>query len=498
MIKTKPFCCQPRCFLAIMGTMKITVVLLIVLLTASLLPALDLEQLYRGALENDRQTLLLQMSRENQELRIRKGKLESPFHISVGTGSSDVSFSQAFASAPGGSSTVISLKPFVEMDFGGSAKTGIDLQLPMSFTFAGGVSSYTVSPSLAVTQPLNSLLGLAGSAELEELQEFYGLEDTRIGLLSREFTVKKTLLGHLKKIKLLERSLVLNERGVASSETELDKVTALGTYSEESAKYKQLQVNLERMKRDRLQLQRTGQKYWADLSKLVGQAVNELPAPLPEAMLEPPADPDGSWNPDLYFAWMDERIAGLQLASAQAEFIPQFSMGGSYGLSVTDFSSVSGHSLGITFSGTFEDLSVFGSFGGNLSGRSMSAAFGFAWSQPDHRADDLTLLEKENSLASARLRLEAAQESFEATVESLREEILDIENRRLRLEESRMLAELELEEAKSRFDLGIVNEDVLDASSWAVENLACDEYVLVVDRLLLQLDIEEFLLLKAD
>jgi len=318
-----------------------------------------------------------------------------------------------------------------------------------------------------------------------------------VAFLSRELALEKTLLGFVRELRLLDRSLLQNQREIRAAVDELATVDALGTYSEDSASYKELEIGIDRLERNRERLERTRDARWEDFEAFVGMSVEDLPEALPEPALELPPDPDPSWNSDVYLADIDERFARLELEDVQADFIPRLSVSGSYGLSIKDnFSAVENHVISAGFSGGFEDFSIFGSLSGNLSGKTVSAAFGFSWSQPDDRAEGLTVQIEENDLTVAGLKLEAARESFDASLEDLETRLLDLEDRSLRQEETRMITELKLQEAEARFELGIINEDALEAARWAVDSLVYDEFTLAVDKLLAECDIQGLFLLR--
>jgi hypothetical protein len=478
--------------------MNRTTFVLSVLLAAGSLPAMDFDQLIQGALENDRQMELLRLSIENKELRLQRSQLDDPFSISVGTGSSDVSFYQAFSSAPTGSSTVVSLDPYIELDLGDPYDTGIELDLPMSLNLNSGGNTFTVSPSVSISQPLNPLFGWEESTELEDLEDFVSLEGSRVSILSRELVIKKALLQLIRELKLMERSRIQMERDVQYASNELEKTRALGTYSPESAKYQRLEVDLRRLQQDQEMLNRNLQSRWKRLERVVGTNVDSLPDQIPSANLALPDDPEETWNTSIYFAAFDEKIARLVLEEEDKEPIPTFSVSGSYGMSITSDAvpPLSNHTLSGSLSGDFEDFSIYASLSGNFSGKSLSAAFGFSWSLPDNRADGLIRKERENDLEVARLNLASARESFGDSLEALRMGLLNLEYRTQSASDERMITELELQEAQARFEIGIINEDTLDAAVWKVEKLAYDEYVLAIDKLMVQHEIEALLLLK--
>jgi hypothetical protein len=469
-----------------------------VLLAAASLPAMDFDQLTQGALANDRQMELLRISAENRELRMQRSHLDDPFSISIGTGSSDVSFYQAFASAPSGSSTVVSLNPYVELGLGDPYDTGVELDLPMSLNLSSAGNTFTMSPSLSISQPLNPLFGWEESTELADLEDFISLEGSRVSILSRELTIKKALLQLIRELKLMERSRIQTARDVQYATDELEKTRALGTYSPESAKYQRLEVNLRRLRQDQEMLDRNHHNRWKKLERMVGTTVDSLPEEIPAANLALPDDPEESWNTSIYFAVFDEKISRLVLEEEDKEPIPTFSVSGSYGMSISSDAvpPLSSHKLSGSLSGDFEDFSIYGSLSGNFTGKSLSATFGFSWSLPDNRADGLIRRERENDLEVARLNLDSARETFGDSLEALRMDLLNLEYRTQRGSDERMITELELQEAQARFDIGIINEDTLEDAVWKVEKLVYDEYALAIDKLMVQHEIEDLLLLK--
>jgi hypothetical protein len=478
--------------------MKKTAFVLIFLGVLFSLPAMDYERLLEAALQNDRQMVLLEKSLENQDLRIQRDNLEMPFSLTVGTGTSDVSVTQTFPSAPSGSSTSLSLNPRVSMNFGDPYGTEIGLDLPVTllFPYDGAPAAYTLSPSVSVSQPLNPLIGLEESEELGKLEDFYALEQKRISLLSRRLAVQKSLLNGITGLKVLERNIIQADRDIESAVNELEKTKTLGTYSRESAKFRQLEVGLLKLKREMEILVLKQANKWQDLEEMIGISLDKLPENLPESNLDIRGEIEASWSPSLYLAGLEERIAELRLEQETAAYIPRLSVGGSYGMKIEDFSTISNHNLSGSFEGIFEDFSVYGSFGGSIDGKSITATFGFSWSLPDRRASELMIRELENSLDIARLNTETAEELYRNTLEALEMDVLEMENRIQDGIENREITELELKEAEARFEHGIINKDSLDASRWKLKKIAYDEYSLMADKLLLSCDLSGLLLLK--
>ncbi len=478
--------------------MKKTTFVLIFLGVLFSLPAMDYERLLEAALQNDRQMVLLEKSLENQELRIQRENLEAPFSITLGTGNSDVSVTQTFPSAPSGSSTSLSLNPHVSMNLGDPNGTGIGLDMPVSllFPYDGSPAAYTLTPSVSVSQPLNPLIGLEESEELGKLVDFYTLEQKKINLLSRRLAVQKSLLNSITGLKALERNIIQADIDIESASKELEKAETLGTYSKKSAKFRQLEVGLLKLKRDREILVLKQANKWKDLEEMIGISLDKLPESLPEANLNIQRKIETSWSSYLYLAGLEERIAELRLEQETAAYVPRLSVGGSYGMKIVDFSTISNHNLSGSFEGIFEDFSVYGSFGGSIDGKSITTTFGFSWRLPDKRASELMIRELENSLNIARLNTETAEELYRNRLETLEMDVIEIENRVQDGVENREIAEIELKEAEARFELGIINKDALDASRWKMKKIAYDEYSLMADKLLLSCDLNELLLLE--
>ena len=273
---------------------------------------------------------------------------------------------------------------------------------------------------------------------------------------------------------------------------------SLGSYNEDSSQYKKLEYNVKKYGRDKSIAEQKMEMKWKSFEKLIGTELDGLPESLPENQPVLPSSEEPEENHSLLLARLGEKKAKATLEKQKESTIPELTIAVSYQLDVNDFSSTDDHILLGTFSGSFENLSISGSIGGLLDEKTFTASFGFSWSLADRRAEQMNILEEENSYEISVLQLEDAEKSFQKSINGIRQSIIEIEDRKLCLEEDLIIASLELAEAKSRLEVGIISQAAMNLAKWNLDKLKYDEYILLLDLLLIQYEIDELFFRKVE
>jgi hypothetical protein len=449
--------------------------------------AVEIGELFDAAIEADSQTSILTLSLANKRLQIERAGLKDGLHVSLNLGG--LTASHDFEPAPG--TTSVSASPSVSINLGHPYETDLSLSLPLSFSFGQAPPPSSLSPLLSVSQPLS----LGEEDPIGDLEDLTALRQAEVNLKKRSITVRRSLLSSLKALIALERSLVVNQRSIDSALKAVEKERALGIDLESSISFIDITQSLDQLRRKRGLLEQEQQMLWEDLEQDTGRKIDTLPESIPGVSLVGLTDIQEQTHPAVYFALLDERIAALKLAEERGSARPDFSVDGSYQLKTTDF-TVDDHIVSGTFNAGFEDVSVSASLQGSIPGKSLSLTVGLTWSQPDTRAKALTIREKENNLEIARISLERARRDLRRTVRQLEFDIIELNERSLKLEESRRVAQLRLAESQTWFEQEIIGEEELEQSQWNSAKLEFDERLLALDILLAGFDIESLTLLE--
>ena len=477
--------------------------------------ALDLDEILDLALKNDRQLVVLESLIRREELNVQRADLEPVFALSAGTGAS------ADSSSPGMTYTRVldedteqmtnSLEgtPTILANLGDPLETSISVAFPVSWVSKGegnavteenglpvetvleASKSTTVSPIFTVRQPLNSLLGLDEFELVEELSHQYAVAKARVNYLKRRLAVQKTTLLALKELIGLQMQIEESDRAVKGAREALRRADLLGTYSKESTPYRRLQYELEdSMRRNSVSVKRLALRSSA-FERILGGADIDIPDTISFPRLNIPTKPYSEGNAGWYLSRIQREIASARLQEVIQREVPSFSVGVSYGFSVTSstgsVTEVNQHEVSGSLAGEFEQVSVSGTVGGIIDENRFSVSIGFFWSLPDNRAENMLIEEAKLALSAAESDLQMAEEDLDESLAILELDFLVLSDRVVELEDETRLSRLELEEAQKKHAQGIINDSSLAQSEWGVRKLEFDEKLLRLDGYLLNI-----------
>lgn len=452
--------------------------------------AQDIETLWEGALETDSQLKMLDLTLKNRRLSVERSNLPERFSLTLGTGKSGLVISQTLGDAP---ATAISIDPTVSVTLGESLETSASAGAGISFSSStesdGSVkTSFLVLPTVSVSQPLNPLLGLEPSEEVDRLSDYQTIKQAEINVAARGYAVRKSVVSALRSVVSLSKSVEEHARALDAAVEGLQNAVKLETYGPESADFRKLELAVNAARRKSELIDAQYDKALADLERVTGLDVDELPASVPDADLRVPADADVDRSADVFLARLGLQRSEAQLAELERPHIPQYSVGVSYAASQPPGKSVR-HTVGGSISAGFKNVTMSGSVSTDITAPSVGGTVKISWSLPDKRRESIDIESARNSVASAEIQLESTISNVRRTFEGFQYSVLELSHRRQTLQDDMELAELQLQEKRDQLEQGVIAESVLEEAQWNLEKLKVDELLLDLDELLLSLDI---------
>ncbi len=438
------------------------------------------------AVENDDRRRILEIDLENERLTAKRNALTTPLSLSVGTKEKGLVVSRELD----GSSTSISIDPSVTVTLPEPYLTGISLAAPLSLVFEGGETSFSATPRVSATQPLNEILGLEPSERADELTVLYRIEHARLELIAREQAVRKNVYSALREIVELGLTVRERERAYADARESLEQASALDTYSPESSDFKRLELLAGRAEQSFRKAERQYRQSLSSLGELTGEPVESVPASFEAALPPMPGEEDHDLNSAVYLAEIVLETRRTELERLTAPHIPEYSTGASYDIARASSEGGHLHTVGASFRAAFEHFTVSAGLSGSYPDGALSGMVSLSWRRPDERSETITIDIRRNDVESARLSLDSAMDSYRSTIENLAERKTEIEVRRSHLEEDLELAELVLEERRNRFEAGIIGRKEVEDAEWEIERIDYRTRILELDEMLLVVDME--------
>jgi hypothetical protein len=454
-------------------------------LLCTAMPALgeSLEQLYEAARKNDIELQILTITLENRESAIQRGNLDKNLGVDAGTGEDGAVLGVPLTDS---GSMSLTMDPYVSVSLPEGIETIIRLSTDVDLGLADG-QEFDLNPVLSVTQPLNPLLGLEASEKGKRLADAISLFQARLALWNRERAIKKKVIGNIRQVIGLDKSVGDAERAVLDLEDELSRARALGTYGEDSTELVQLENGLRAAGRAlELAIERS-ELAMRELEMTTGQPVAEMPRPASPVELGSQSF-DIGMHPVVQSSSMAVEKAEVALEEYVDPYIPAYSFGVSYALPDPE-----AHTIGASVGAGFEHFSIGATVSASVgpeSSESLRTKVSFHWSLPDNRAKDLLAGELEQAVEMAKLRYESTIKSITLSAEALALQTREIASRRANLSERIALEERRLQDTTKRYELGVVTEALLRAAEWNVEKLKMDMTLIEFEALTLVLDLD--------
>ena len=459
----------------------------------------DLDWFFNTALNNDSQLKILKIELENIRLSIKKSNLDSVFSVTLSA--QDTGASYSWEAERQDSGLLLSSTPSVAIRLASPWETQITASSGIS-VHAGSKDSASIVefyPGLALKQPLNKLIGLEDSTELKDLTDRISVKQAEIKIAERKAELKQKILEKLKSIYSADKNLKNVDIQIMDAQKAFDDVIKLKNYDKGSSRYKQLKYNVMRLKRQKESAAETIGYEREGLKKLIGFSFNSLPGEIPEVVLNLPSADSANLNPDVY-------LSGLHLLSDRAKLkeritpdVPGLSAGASIKRTSSSKAGLSGTGtaetdIAGTFEGIFDNFSVSAAIGSSLDSKTLYLTTGITWSLPDNRAKRIEETVITNNIRSDRLELNILKENYSSAIKKLKMEIKDLENRMISLKEDMEIAELQLKEAETQYEGGMISLEDLKNAGWQADRLSYDKKLLLLDRMITSEEIKGLVL----
>ena len=467
---------------------RIALVALALLATTAAPRAAELAELLQRAVDRDGQVQVLRMNLENALIASKRADLEPGFSVSLSSGKARLARSEE--PRYGDPAQALSLSPGLTVQLASPLGTQVNVSVPTTYD-AAAWSRQQTTPTVKITQPLNDLLGIPTDT-LADLELRQAVEAARADLAKRVLAVEKDVLTRLRTLSSGESTLGDLAVQIQAARRDLEDARTLGTYAEASASLARL-VQSQRSLEHKRDLQAAKQERdLRDLGRLIGGAVDELPASLSAPELVLPPEEAAEANADVGLARRALRLEELRLAEQVGGKTPELSVSGTYSRSIVarfaEELKTTEASVGVGL--TFDHLTI--SAGPGVVEETGTLYFGAegAWSPPAAKLDRLDRVKQENIVRVKRAEIATAERSYLESRAALEGQILDLRLQAEDLALSRSVAERALAETEAKYGHGLADEQELAEARWALEKVGHDERLLAVDRLLAAIELQ--------
>lgn len=461
--------------------------------------ALDYDEMVARAM--DRDPTLTILHRRQEAIMIGVGLARRPAPLSLSTG-----FFDGTAGAPGATGSwyfepdpedpelETTITPALRLVLPGNTETAIGVDTPLTVTVYSSGASLALSPGLSIEQPLNALFE-PDVNELELLQDERSLRDARVAIWERSLAVRRNVAQSIRGIAQSVRVRAGLLRQITTRDTDLARQRVLESSADRNPDYQKLllaqeiahldaQILDERIEYQRLRLAEATGVSPADLAS---EPFVELPIPelrLPVIAEALPRNPDVRSAESYLVAStmvLDQEVRGDE---------PSWLADASYGFTLDSSSGLHGHELAAGLTGSIENILISARASASLD-RAIEFSFGFVWSLPDGEARAAALAMLEGDVEVAAISAEQARLGFEQAIIELQFRIRELEIRAHELERKSDILAREREVTGRAVEAGVSDPEVLQTLEWQLEDLAFDNYDLLLDRVLISIDIEQ-------
>ncbi len=456
--------------------------------------ALELAEILQRAVDHDAQAQALRASLENALIAAKRADLDPGFSVSLTSGR--LRLSRSDTPLYDDPAAALSLSPGVTIRLASPLGTEVSVSVPTTFDLEA-LSTRRTAPTVKITQPLNDLLGIERDT-LADLELARAVEEARVDLEKRVRSVETDALTRLRALWAGESTLGDLAVQTLAARRDLEQAQALGTYAPGSAALARLELALRSLERKRELQEARQRRELSDLGRIIGAALDSLPAAVPSAALALPSEEEAAAGDDVSLARLALGVEDLRLREQLEGKKPQLSVNGSYTRTISERRgrevTTNDASLGVGLA--FDHLSV--SVGPGISSEETDSErndilyFGaeVSWSPPARRLEELDDAKQRNVVAAKQAQIAAAERSWLQTRAELESRILDLRLQAEDLALSRSVAELALAETVTRHASGLADDQELAEARWALERVGCDEKLLAVDRLLARVELE--------
>lgn len=465
------------------------------ILTGAVLSAQSIDQLIVMARAEDEELQRLELARERLELQYALEDLGPAFALSLGTGSGGVSL-QTNGGVSGPAGTAASAPQFsyalrpqavvtidgehtitADASFSGTTDTSLELQSAgAGYRWEAGVVGRSLTDRVTTA--------VREDARLDADQQIH----------DRELQITRMVLQGARALLAAEAALVEAEIAVDSAADSLDEALTLGNVGPESAAAEELRIGLARAERIAARRETELADAARDLAELTGVALEQAPR-----LASRPGDPEipevAAVDPlagvEYRSAERDFRVAELRYGSEESEEVtlgvnsdydyvpavpgqtgpdlpPLHTIGGGATLGFGDWSFELGTAVRISEDPDRVPLAT-------------TTTIGLTWTLPNSERDTIEARLDAIDLEQAALVLQNAEDAVRDTLHELAVDRRALAERVLQLEEDQVLAQLRLDEASRRFELGLVGEELLSEREAAVAELLFDAQLLAYD-----------------
>jgi hypothetical protein len=441
------------------------------------LGAIELTDLFRAALDADRELAGYRKGYEKAALARAFTTRDDPIALSVGTGSEGIGYYWSWnEDRPG----YFYLTPSLSVNFGGKLKTQTDLAMPLTVTMGSGGST-SMEFNLTVRQPLNELVGLYHANDLAATRAWIDLERARIQVLDRTFDVQIRVLNLVQAVCTAEGARLLAAVALRQAKRDRLEIERLKTYAAGSPEYRLADIRLERAEiGDRKSAQAVAAAY-ASLGDFCVMRVDALPDPPDSRSVALPGPADVSRNADVYLAGLEDLLARESLRQDVVEY-PAIDLLFRYrdtAISAGQIGQQNQPAMSGGVSVSIAGFSISASAGRRLKEDRVFATLGIDWTMPDFGKDAFDRATLERNVEAVAIALDRATKAYAASLTDFvtrRDQgLLDMRTAELDCEEASINASLE----EKRLAAGLSDELTADA---AKQGLAASDRLLAAAR----------------
>lgn len=455
--------------------------MIILLFQSMSITAVDLSDLLNRALEQDLQLQRLALALENQELKLKQEKAARGATVTLAAeGKNGLSYIYDFDPATDENPTSVELGPTLTAGLGAPLYTTISLTAPVTYDFERA-PSLNFKPG--ITQPLNPLLGWTPLAAANlEIQN--SIEKARITIMKRRIAVQREVLSRLKSLTDEQQSLVEIKSRIRVSREELIRRQKLYLSREEGYTIQKLLYEIRNFEEEReltlskietlkfLLVQQVGELPWdeANWDGAPGNSpsgdnssVNFIaPEFIPATELILPVEKDAGFNAVVFESRRAALLTEERIREQRFDNRPELS-------------------VGVSFDWQYKQLSL---------------SFGVSQEIFDSGRKKLAREEKLRNHDMALLALQEAVLKFRTDLALLKLSALELEKQKNSIYAQVRLANLKLDENRVLFKNGVVGRSELLQAEWEREDLDFAVLILMLDRLILNLDARALVVLK--
>lgn len=376
----------------------------------------------------------------------------------------------------------ITASPMAEVILPENIGTSIEAGLPITIQTTSGDPEFAAS--LSISQDISKLLGIEKQDHAKYAGRTAAAENLENRIILRINSIEKELLGLIKELSSLNKSIITNETSLYEKETLLENKLRSEMMLRNGSLHLSSLMEIRTLETDTARLRIDFASKLERFYNLTGTALKEAPT-LP--VIETPELPQH--EDVLYYSVNEQRtniaLKEAELSDLKADAPPQFNLKMS-GLQKVSSDSSPEFTAGL--SGTFEDFSL--SFDGSWNestGGSLTAGVKLTFADKEKKALQQKI--SEYNLLIAKLNLDAADKTINDSINAIETAIRQIESSERNLEISEAFIGKYLAEMEDKFSRGLIPEIEIFKARDQKKLLDIDRQILNIDRYLLLNDI---------